>query len=506
MSENLIKEVTSDEVSDYMYNTIARIIKEAGPRAPCSEAEKKAAGIVEEELKKTCDETRQEEFTCYPKAFLGWIRLDVGLMLIAFALFIFLSPLQPLVISIIGIVCVGLAFLFLFKQFFKYEEFTPKFLPYKKKTSQNIVGIIKPTGEVKKRVCFGGHLDSAYRFNLIHYFGAGYALFFAGGIFALVESAIIFVLQIIFSIFGSVSPYTIAICGILVVTLPVILSMALLFMCGDRKLLFGALRNATRRSKAVIIAVGTYSVAVFAVLVTLVFDAVTLVNLTILLFVINIPTLIALFFFASSKATPGAIDNLTACAPAMAVAKVLHDWKTAHPDWLPKNTEVVVSIVGCEEVGLRGSEAFARAHAEDYNKIDTTVVNMESISDSQCVQIYTRENTTATDLTPEVYELLETCAKELGINYEMAQMPAIAGGTDAAGFVRGGLKASSLCGLNHMDYLQYYHTDRDNLDIINKERLPWDYHYEDHTDYNVRGAMEKALCICLRYLQMKDAQ
>ena len=75
----------------------------------------------------------------------------------------------------------------------------------------------------------------------------------------------------------------------------------------------------------------------------------------------------------------------------------------------------------------------------------------------------------------------------------IVDMPGIAGGTDAAGFVKGGLKSSTLIGLIYTDYCDYYHTDRDNMDRVNKERRPWHEGGDSWENRNVRGAMEMAL-------------
>jgi len=190
----------------------------------------------------------------------------------------------------------------------------------------------------------------------------------------------------------------------------------------------------------------------------------------------------------------------------MCFGKVVKEWKDQKPEYFPKNTEVVVSIVGCEEIGLRGSEAFGKKHAAEYNKIDTTVVNLESLTRSEGQAIFKRENTTRTDLSPEVYNLLSRCCKDLRIMHLVVDMPGIAGGTDAAGFVRGGLKSASLIGLIYKDYLSYYHTDRDNMSLINKERRPWQDGGDNWDNRNVRGAMEMALQICLKYLELKDKE
>ncbi|HMF29929.1 MAG TPA: M28 family peptidase, partial [Candidatus Lokiarchaeia archaeon] len=172
----------------------------------------------------------------------------------------------------------------------------------------------------------------------------------------------------------------------------------------------------------------------------------------------------------------------------------------------PQNTEVLIAIVGCEEVGLRGSQAFATRHAAEFNTIDTTCVNFESVSDAKRVTIFNEEKTTGTKLSPEVFNLLDQCAAELGIRHVLDHMPGVAGGSDAAGMVRGGLKASTLCGLKYKDYLAYYHTDRDNLDRLNKERRPWADHGKTWDTQNVLGAMEQSLCVGVRYLEKKDAE
>ena len=92
--------IDSDENSDYIYDTIAKF---AYPRAPCSVDERKAAEGVKEILEKQCDEVVIEEFTCYPKAFLGWIRLVLGCVALSFLLFL-LTDIHILTLAL-SIVC-----------------------------------------------------------------------------------------------------------------------------------------------------------------------------------------------------------------------------------------------------------------------------------------------------------------------------------------------------------------------------------------------------------------
>lgn len=497
--------IDSDENSDYMYNTIKNIIDTCGPRAPGSEAERKAAELVKKELEPFCDSVELEEFATYPRAFLGWIRLALGFWVISYLVFL-LSELVPIIMNILSLGIALFILLIIFQQFLNYKEWTPKIFPYKEATSQNVVGVIKPSGDVKKRVVVSGHIDSAFRFNLIHYFRQGYAYFLLSGIVALLAFLILYVFGLIYAIVQIDLTLITYILLFLVMALPIVFAVLILVAGNNEKVFFGAFANVIPIAKAIIIGITAYAVTLYILLFEYLFVQPTLLKVSYILVLTSIPSFVFLFFFVSRKATPGAIDNLTAVAPAMCVAKILNDWKKNNPALVPKNTEVVVAIVGCEEIGLRGSEAFAKKHSPEYNRIDTTCVNFESLTITDYVRIYTRENTTRTDLTPAVYNLLKEAAEELGYEAHLSEMPGIAGGTDAAGLVRGGLKATSIEGINYKDYLSYYHTDRDNLSIVNKERRPITDKGTNWSNRNIRCAMEMALKCFFKYLEKKDAQ
>ena len=69
-----------------------------------------------------------------------------------------------------------------------------------------------------------------------------------------------------------------------------------------------------------------------------------------------------------------------------------------------------------------------------------------------------------------------------------------------------GLRASSLVGLSFQWYNHYFHTPRDNLDLINKQRRPLEDGGTSWKNFNVRGAMEMGLKICMKYLEKKDSE
>lgn len=511
MTETSDYRVDSDENSDYMYNLIARVLEKAPQRGPCSENERKGAEFMQEELAQYCDEVHQEEFTCYPGAFLGWIKFDAVILMISIAVFL-LTTFIAWVFAVIALGLMILALLCLYMQFLRYEEWTPKFLPYKLGHSKNVAGTLKPTGVVEKRVVFSGHIDSALRMDLIQYTRAGYAFVLEAAVVALISFTVVYAVQVIFGIINADAATVQSIASFFnwIAYLESIIPVVFVLILGrSNKVLFGALRQTNVMTYILIIGNAVYAFLMFFLLYPFLFFSnglPPLVRTIIFLGVVNAIVIICLFFFVTNKTVPGVLDNLTAVAISTCIAKILAEWRQNYPEKFPKHTEVVIAIVGCEEAGMRGSEAFAAKHAGDYNTIDTTCVNFESIADSSMVRIYTKEDTTGTNLSPEVYNLLDQCATELGINHALEEQPGVSGGTDAAGLVWGGLKASSLCGLRYQDYLAYQHTEKDSFDLVNKERRPWNDNGTNWKNRNIRGAMEQSLCIALRYLEKKDAE
>ena len=196
--------VNSDKYLKYMFEVIDKIIREAGCRIPCSENERKGAIIVSEELKSVCDEVNVEEFEIAPNAFLGWIRLDIGIILISYLLYFLGSLIVTSIFKFVlfslstAVILTGLAILW--EEFFNYKEFTDKW--YKKEKSQNVIGKIRGPGETKRIIIFSGHIDSAIRFNLLEYLHYLYPIICFVGLFSFIIWAGASIYNIIFAAFG----------------------------------------------------------------------------------------------------------------------------------------------------------------------------------------------------------------------------------------------------------------------------------------------------------------
>lgn len=173
-----------------------------------------------------------------------------------------------------------------------------------------------------------------------------------------------------------------------------------------------------------------------------------------------VPFFIALLFFFNRKTVvDGANDNLSGSFVAMGVLKELADQDIRYED-----TEVCCLITGGEEVGLRGSSAFAA----NYKKLapqetETIFVALDTLREEKHLSCYLRGINGTQQNSTAVGNLLSAAAKQNGIDLNCA--PFYPGATDAEAFSRSGLMACGLCAVNH-DPQTYYHTRHDTYDNI----------------------------------------
>jgi hypothetical protein len=146
----------AERYADYMYGLVDKAIREIGPRESCSEAERRLGRLFAGEVEGACREVRFEEFTCSPNAFLGFFPFLVAGYLAALALYYVLPPLSLIVTA----VCVGI----LYFEVVRYRELIDFLFPRRK--GENVIGIVPPEGETRKRFIVSAHLDSAYEFKV----------------------------------------------------------------------------------------------------------------------------------------------------------------------------------------------------------------------------------------------------------------------------------------------------------------------------------------------------
>ncbi|UCC18494.1 MAG: M28 family peptidase [Promethearchaeota archaeon] len=408
----------SKEDSKYMDEIIERIIDECGARMPCSPQEAKSAEIIKHELEKTCNEVTIEEFTCSPRAALGWIKIVLVMVLISFSLFILIKFLANsywlYILSIIATILVFLVILIAWEEFFSYKEFIDPI--FRKKTSQNVIGKIKPQGEIKKIIIFSGHHDSALQFNLLRYLKYGYMIMIYLGF------GILFIWFFISLIF-------------------VILSIFTLFLD---------------------------IVAIYE----------SFFNIAVWLLIIGAIPIVSLFFFVTpgkrANKVPGAVDNLSAVAIILGVGRYLE----GHRELIPKNTEIRIISFGCEEAFLRGAYRYVEAHLDELKKYDAECVNLDAIQSNDYITFSDKEPTTRTVHSEELIQKLVKAAELVGVKTKIASLGGgsfiekiaglMSGGTDATPFSKSNIKAGTITGLSLKQMVHFYHQETDTPDKIEK--------------------------------------
>lgn len=151
------------EMTNFSVRGIKKICKDVGPRPAGSEQEHEAQKLMAAELDGACDKVEIEPFDVHPGAFLGWILTDGIMMIVAIVLFFF-------GMSAIALALCALSLIFAIVEFLLYKKLLDPFFP--KKTSHNVVAVRKPKGEVKRRIIFSGHADSANEWRFTYYGGS----------------------------------------------------------------------------------------------------------------------------------------------------------------------------------------------------------------------------------------------------------------------------------------------------------------------------------------------
>lgn len=149
------------ESTTRMLTFMARVLAEIGPRPSCGPAERRLADALEADLRPCCEQVSRQAFTCHPDAHLGLFPYLVGGYLVALAAYWLLPP----VAALVACALVAAAWL----QVFRGRELLDRFFPAAE--SANVVGLVRPTGEARRRVIVSAHLDSAWEFNLWTFLG-----------------------------------------------------------------------------------------------------------------------------------------------------------------------------------------------------------------------------------------------------------------------------------------------------------------------------------------------
>lgn len=177
------------------------------------------------------------------------------------------------------------------------------------------------------------------------------------------------------------------------------------------------------------------------------------------------PGFAALYKFTDpTRHVDGASDDLSGCYIANSVMKYLAD-----NDVRFENTEVVALLAGGEECGLRGSEAFFKAHPEMLNDgVETVFAGFDTIRDEEYMMIYTKDLNGLVKNDIGACTLVKNAAAKCGKDVPFGAIPL--GSTDAAAASRAGIKAASFVAMDPAP-ARYYHTRLDTADNLCPETI-----------------------------------
>jgi len=397
---------TDESYSDYMFNFIDTICKKFGPRYSCSEAEKNANIWIKKELDQFCDETFIDEFetrpAMYPQGFTKVAGILGGISPLFMPL-IFPFPIISLILVILGIT-VLYSELFLMKGWIGFL--------FKTKKSSNVFGIIKPTDDVKFRIVFEGHTDSAKEMNIASYNLRARKIIGRVGLYFLFHT-------IIFSLWKFI---------------------------------------------AQLVSGPSIEIMNWGVVSITVLDLIYFITL-----IIIYPFFILLLKgFLGKTVVLGANDNLSATAVAVAIGKHLSENR-------PKNVEVWIGSQGSEEVGDRGAEAFVEKYGKLGVLDNSYTVVLECCGAAEDMFLIEKDMHQAVYDT-DINNILSQAHTEVKrknpslLNIRTGSLKI--GACDACRYIHEGFKAAALMGMEHeKNKAVNWHSVKDAPENIDKKIL-----------------------------------
>ena len=407
--------INKDE-SNYMREFIGSIIEKCGPRMSCSPQEAHGAELIKEELEKVCDDVNIEPFSCNPRAFIGFIKVDIVLVFLSFLLF-FLIPLNLFnywgyIVSILSFSLNLISFLILWNEFFNYREFIDPL--FKSKTSQNVIGKIYPKEETKKVLIFSGHHDSALEFNLLTHLKIGYPI-------------VIFL-------------------GLVVMILWLLTSAIVVLL--------------------ILINLFFYNVFFLFVLILFLLGVPAFIGL---FFFVS--------FGERANKVPGAVDNLSAVAIVIALGRIIKNNKNIIPKnteirLISFGCEEA-GLKGAYRYVEKHLDELNKFEAECVNmdgiqsKDNISIIDLEPSTRTKHSEMVVNKIINAASSSQ-----IDVKASALGGSNTFEKIIGqVTGGTDATAFSKAGVKAASITAMDLKKMLKLYHQPTDTLDKIESESL-----------------------------------
>ncbi|MGO9108122.1 MAG: M28 family metallopeptidase [Thermoguttaceae bacterium] len=177
-----------------------------------------------------------------------------------------------------------------------------------------------------------------------------------------------------------------------------------------------------------------------------------------------------LFYRDRNAATCGAGDNLISSSMALQIGKIFHEAKNSGSPLL-KHTRVRVISFDAEEAGLKGSKAYVRRHRRELSNIPAYALCPECIYRMKHFRFLTSDQNGLLKTPPQIVNEAVAIAGQLGYCPAIAAFPFGGGATDAASFLRIGVPALTIMGMDTGLFRNglVYHTPHDLVENIDRE-------------------------------------
>jgi len=404
-----VAEVIGDDDAQYAYEIVKTICTEVGPGLPGSPQERERAAILERELESHlgAGNVVVEEFTVAPGAFLGSLPIAALLTLMAALLNISMgrfTGLSPWVTAIAALAFSIISLVLVLVEFMLYFELVDPF--FKKKQSVNVIGTLRKPGteDVKRLLILSGHHDSALENTWLRFLGYGFMLASATLFIGFITMLAMCSIQLAGMIAGNAGTVRIGTVGWVLLAYPIVPSI-----------IFAMFFNMGRKNGGTV---------------------------------------------------PGAVDNLSACALAVAMCRFL----VKNPSYIPPDTQIQFVSFGSEEAGLRGSRRYVERHLDELKRLDARLLNFEMVAHPE-ITILTSDVTGSVKNSPEMVKSVVAAAERAGVPYKVGS--AFLGvATDAGSFSQTGLKATTLLPFKMPQQMVAFHHQRwDGPEVLTIEPL-----------------------------------
>ncbi len=402
-------EIVSSSDAEYAYELVKAICTEVGPGVPGSLQERKRAAIIRQELESHlgAGNVIVEEFTLAPRAYVGAVPLGSLLTLVAALLNVSLgciTGIPPWVTATAALALSIIAPLPFLLEFVLYREFVDPL--FAKKTSVNVIGTLhKPgTSEVKRLLILSGHHDSAWENTWLRFLGYGFYFAVATMFLGSIAMLVMSTIQMAGVITGNASAVRCGTLGWALLAYPIVPAI-----------IFGTFY--TRGGK-------------------------------------------------NGGTVPGAADNLSACALAVALCRFL----VRNPSYVPDGTEIRFISFGSEEAGLRGSRRYVERHLEELKRLDVRMLNFETVAHPE-IPILTSDQSGSVRNAPEMVQSAVAAAERARVPYQV-RAATLGIGSDAGPFSEAGLKATTLLPFKvPQQMVAFYHQKWDGPEVLTIEPL-----------------------------------